>query len=210
MGRTVPAVPLRDPPMARWLDPRCERRRRGSRPRRERDGSCAASPRSGAVRSHPRMGPRRAACGRHVELQLADLVAARTRRRGHPGPPPAIRRSSARLGRRSGRGATGDVTRALRCLTVASPRGGRARPRVDQRNDAQWTLPTRHPRPMKRLQIRLGEAGPGHPDARFSCSSATPDDAKVLKGIQGSGGARGSFPAGDPEEPLRVSHQMRL
>jgi len=106
MGRTVPAVSLRDPPVARRLHPRCERCGLEPGPRRERPRSRAAGPRSGAVRPNPRVGPRRAAHWRHVELQLTDLVAARTCWRGHRADPAAIRRSSARLGRRSRRRTT--------------------------------------------------------------------------------------------------------
>jgi len=106
MDRTVPAVSLRDPPMARRLHPRCERGGLEPDPRRERPRSRAAGPRSGAVRPNPRVGPGRAAHWRHVELQLTDLVAARTCWRGHRADSAAIRRSSARLGRRSRRRTT--------------------------------------------------------------------------------------------------------
>jgi len=68
LGRTVPAVSLRDPPMVRRLHPRCERGRPEPGPRRGRPRSRAAGPRSGAVRPDPGVGPRRAAHRRHVEL----------------------------------------------------------------------------------------------------------------------------------------------
>jgi hypothetical protein len=98
MGRTVPAVSLRDPPVAWRLHPRCEGCGLEPGPSRERPRSRATGPRPGSVRPDPGVGPRRAADGRDVELQLTDLVATRTCWCGNRADPAASRRSGAGLG----------------------------------------------------------------------------------------------------------------
>src|SRR5918995_7365642 len=102
MGRELPAVPLRDPPVARGVDPRCDGGGVEPGPGCERRHASDRHPRAGADRPDASLGPRRAARRRYVELQLADLMVARSRRSGNVDAPTACGRSRSRLARGSG------------------------------------------------------------------------------------------------------------
>src|SRR5674476_344924 len=104
MARPFPTISLRGPPLARWTNPRCGRGRGQPPACEQRQASGCASARDPPLGADPDMGPRRTPERRHVELELADLMAARTYRSRHGDDQPAYPRPCTWMARRFGPG----------------------------------------------------------------------------------------------------------
>ena len=102
LGGPLPAVPLRDPPLARWAHPRHPRHDRESGPTDGRPRCRPTGPRPAAVHPHARLGPRRVRHRRDVELELRRLLGAGAQRCRHRVGAPARRWPRARLACRHG------------------------------------------------------------------------------------------------------------